>query len=219
MEYDFYNKKNIYRPKITQRLRDILYDKLFDGLGGVDSVCEIGVGFGELAHYCRLHGIEYLGVDMNENLLAEVSNLGFDTVQATIPPIPSLPREYDIVIASHFIEHLPVAEVMTFLVQCKAIVGKYLILLYPDVAECRWVFWHDYTHQFVPTQKSVENVVSDMDYEIIRSGHYTVCVFGFLGWMVSRLRYVSPVFLLPKKLRDLVRLSLLRHCYLIGKAK
>jgi hypothetical protein len=94
--------------------------------------------------------------------------------------------------------------------------GRWLILLYPDIDRCGNMFWQDYTHSFVTTLKRVNELVSDCGFRVHRSGRYTACVFRGSGFL-SRLRHITPFFLLPARISWFARLSFQQHSYTIAE--
>ena len=220
MRYDSYNKERLYKPGLALKCRDRLHRRVLAGLG-VRSICEIGIGFGELASYCRRNGLEWIGIEPNDQLREAIVREGFRVHNATLPAFPAIEVEFDAVFAAHFIEHLKdLDEVIRFLDACKEALrahgGRYLILLYPDIERCGSIFWHDYTHSFVTTKKRIEDLLHDTDWQIRRSERYTACFFRGSG-LISLIGKFFPFFLLPERVATFARLSFLQHCLTIAE--
>ncbi len=220
LRYDSYNKERLYKPGLQMKCRDRLHRLTLKGLD-VHSICEIGPGFGEMADYCRRHGIDWIGIEPNEKLREALADDGFKVYEGMMPEFPRIGESFDAIFASHFIEHLnDYQEVMKFLDACREALsthgGRYLILFYPDIEKCGPIFWHDYTHSFITTKKRVEDLLFDMDWKIHRSDRYTACFFKGSG-LVSLLGKIFPTFLLPERIAFFVRLSVLRHVLTIAE--
>ncbi len=219
MRYDSYNKERLYKPGLTLKCRNRLHHLVLSGLD-VRSICEIGVGFGELAHYCRKEGIGWVGIEPNDRLRKELADDGFRVYNGMLPEFPAIDERYDAIFASHFIEHLNgLQEVIQFLNACEQNLrshgGRYLILLYPDIEKCGSIFWHDYTHSFVTTKKRIEDLLFDLNWKIQRSDRYTACFFRGSG-LISSIGKIFPYFLLPEKVAFFARLSFLQHVLTIA---
>jgi hypothetical protein len=222
MRYDSYNRERLYKPGLQMKCRDRLHRLTLSGLD-IHSICEIGVGFGELASYCRRNGIKWIGIEPNERLRGDLIDEGFKVYDAMMPEFPEIEESFDAIFAGHFIEHLNnLAEVMQFLAACRETLssqgGKYLILLYPDIEKCGPIFWHDYTHSFVTTKKRIDDLLFDLDWRIHRSERYTACFFKGSG-LISSIGKVFPHFLLPKKIAFFTRLSFLQHVLTIAQPR
>ncbi len=222
MQYDSYNRERLYKPWLAMKCRDRLHRQVFSGLQ-LHSVCEIGVGFGELAAYCRREGMGWIGIEPNDRLRDALSTDGFTVYNATMPDFPDVDETFDAIFAAHFIEHLNnLQEVKRFLDACRDNLlshnGRYLILLYPDIEKCGSIFWHDYTHSFVTTKKRIEDLLYDMEWETCRSERYTACFFKTSS-LISFIGRIFPYFLLPEKMAFFARLSSLRHVLTIARPR
>ncbi len=221
MQYDFYNTDQFYKPSFTLKARDRLHRILFKGLH-VRNVLEVGIGFGELASYCRRNEIGWAGVEANTHLAEAARQKGFPVYQAVMPGFPVLSEPVDTIFAAHFIEHLDdYHDALLFIEQSRDLLkqkkGKHLVLLYPDIEKIGSFFWQDYTHSFVTSKKRIEDMMTDTGFEIVKTGHYTACFFA-TSTLISLVGRVFPYFLLPKKIRLFARLSFQQHGYTIAKA-
>lgn len=220
MQYDFYNRDNLYKPPLATACRDRLHDRLFRGLG-IASILEVGVGFGELADYCHRRNIGWTGIDSNERLAAELEGRGHRVYRATMPDFPRVEEPFDAIVASHFIEHLAdYREALRFLSACRERLaaggGGTLVLLFPDIERIGHFFWQDYTHSFVTTKKRIEDMLGDTGFELVRSGRYTACFFA-ASRLVSAVGKVFPYFLLSEKLALFARLSFQQHAFALAR--
>ena len=220
MKYDSYNRQQLYKPGLQMKCRDRLHRIILSHLP-IRSILEIGVGFGELANYCRRNGLEWIGIEPNGNLRNALTEEGYTVYDAVMPKFPALSESFDAIFAAHFIEHLDdYKEVTRFLEACKENLlshdGRYLILLYPDIERCGPIFWHDYTHSFITTKKRIEDLPYDTDWRIRWSARYTACFFRTSG-LIRSIGKIFPYFLLPERIALFARLSFLQHAVTIAE--
>ena len=220
MKYDFYNKDTFYKPAVAIKARNILHDKILKG-SETGNILEIGIGFGELAQYCKKIGRKWIGIDSNKNLLDQMKSEGFPVYQSDMPIFPKVAEDYKVIFASHFIEHLDnYKQALTFLENAREGLknqgGGTLILLFPDIEKIGPYFFQDYTHSFVTSKKRIEDMLFDTDYKIVKSGRYTVCFFGVTSSIISFSGRFFPFFLLPKKIALFLKLSFQQHSYVIA---
>lgn len=222
MRYDFYSRDRLYKPGLAKQCRNRLHRKVLEGLP-LRSVCEIGVGFGEFAEYCRQNGIEWLGIEPNDHLREALEAQGFLVYNAMMPQFPEVNERMDAIFASHMIEHLNgLPEALRFLAGCEALLrdkgGRYLVLLYPDIQRCGNMFWFDYTHNFVTSKSRIEQMLLDNGWKIRKSGHYTACFFR-ISPLLRIIGKVFPYFLLPRRIAEFARLSFQEHAYTVAELK
>ncbi len=220
MRSDFYIKNLVLRPRAMQFSRNILYRKLLHGTD-IRSICEIGPGFGEFAHYCRNKGIRWIGIEPNDSLRSSLIEEGFEVHPAVLPEMPLLNASFDALFAAHVIEHMEgLSQALRFLETCKQLLlrgdAKYLVLLYPDILRCGHLFWHDYTHSFVTSRGRIEQMLHDEGWEICRSGHYAACFFRCSG-LISRMGALASRAVFPRRLSEFLRLSIQQHGFTIAK--
>lgn len=220
MRYDFYTRKRRWKPPGTTWCRRRLHRRVLSGLG-IQSVCEIGIGFGEFAKYCRDEGILYVGVDVNTGLLNELAAQGYTVHEASVPPLPQIAEPFDAIFAAHVIEHMDGASGATgFVESCAEALerqgGRYLILLYPDIERCGAMFWYDYTHSFVTTKNRVEELLMDGGWDVIRSGRYLACFFATSG-LLRILGWFIPYALLPLSAQTFAKLTFQQHAFTVAK--
>lgn len=220
MKYDFYNQKGMYKPGLTLRARDRLHRNLFQGLD-IRGVFEVGIGFCELADYCRRHNISWTGMDSSPQLLEQARKSGFTVCKGNAPILPEIEEPFNTVFSAHLIEHLEnYKEALKFLENCKKRIkekhGRYLILLFPDIEKIGNFFWQDYTHAFVTTKKRIEDMLFDSGFKLVTSGRYTACFFAASG-LISFVGKVFPYFLLPPKVAMFARLSFQQHSYAVAE--
>jgi|GEM_PF-3511216 len=217
-----YDKNYIYKiAGVTTLVRNQLYRNTLTGLE-ISSICEVGIGSGYLARYCRENGIAWVGIEPNEKSRNVAIADGFKVYDGTIPVFPEISEKFDAIVASHVIEHLNNAkEVLEFMKVSQKILeecgGKYLILLYPDIEKWGNFFWVDYTHSFVTTKKRIEDMLLDTNWHIVRSERYLGCFFKTSSFLHAIFAMV-PYLLLPEKIGLFIH-SLKQSVLTIGAIK
>jgi hypothetical protein len=210
----------MYKPSFTLRARDRLHRILFRGLD-IQGIFEVGIGFCELADYCRRHNINWTGMDASPKLLSQARKSGFTVYEGHAPILPEVTESFNTVFSAHLIEHLKnYEEALNFLENCKKQIkekqGRYLILLFPDIEKIGNFFWQDYTHAFVTTKKRIEDMLFDTGFKLVKSGRYTACFFAASG-LISLVGKVFPYFILPPKVAMFARLSFQQHGYAVAE--
>jgi SAM-dependent methyltransferase len=208
----YYDKKFINKPEgFTSGVRDRLHHNIFDDLA-VSSICEVGIGAGHLARYCRENKIDWVGIEPNEKSRDNLINQGFAVYNGTMPIFPDISEQFDTIVASHVIEHLNnVNEALDFLRISREKLdkkgGRFIVLMYPDIEKWGSYFWVDYSHSFITTKKRIEDMLIDTNWNIIRSERYLGCYFRFSNIM-HEIGKLLPLFLLPEELALSLKSSL-----------
>jgi ubiquinone/menaquinone biosynthesis C-methylase UbiE len=220
MEYDCYNLSNYYKPKMAGKIRDILHRRVLKKIPKPKKVLEIGVGFAEFASFCRANGIEYVGLEPNQSLRKLVSGQGFKVLDGRLPDqIEIEDRDFDLVFIGHVLEHLPsYKEVISSLENLKKFLKPdgFVIILYPDASKSKWLFYHDYTHQYVTTPRRMETIFQEAGLRVIESKNYVSCLVG-LSKPIFYLGKLFPFFLFPQKKAYFWRLSLSMNGFIVGQ--
>ena len=222
MEYDCYNLANYYKPKLARQVRDILHRRVLKKIPTPKKVLEIGVGFGEFANFCKAKQIEYVGLEPNENLRQMVSKLGFKVYDGKLPDQVNVKgNDFDLVFIGHVLEHLPsYKEVLSSLENLRKLLkpGGHIIVLYPDASYSRWLFYHDYTHQYVTTPRRMETIFQEVGLKVVESKNYVSCLVA-LAKPVFYVGKLFPYFLFPKQMAYFWRLSLSMNGFIVGKVQ
>jgi ubiquinone/menaquinone biosynthesis C-methylase UbiE len=221
LKYDFYDREEYYKPKIAFKVRNILHRRLLKNILPPKKALEIGVGFGEFAHFCRDNRIDYLGIEPNTKLREKLKEEGFQVLDGLLPRIPELQRKFDLVFLGHIIEHLKdYSEVLESLENLKNVLNKdgYLILLYPEVTKTRWLFYHDYTHSYPTSIRRVEALLKDSGYRVIESHNYVSFIVKG-AWLFYCLGKIFPYFLFGKQRRYFWRLSFSMNSFTVAQSK
>ena len=222
MEYDCYNQENFYKPKVAGRVRNILHRRVLKNIPVPKKVLEVGVGFGEFARYCKGEEIEYLGLEPNDNLRKLVAGQGFKVYDGRLPDqIKISENNFDLAFIGHVLEHLPsYKEVTSSLENIKKLLKPdgYLVVLYPDASHSKWLFYHDYTHQYVTTPRRMETIFQEVGLKVVESKNYVSCLVK-LAKPVFYLGKLFPYFLFPKRKAYFWRLSLSMNGFIVGQVR
>lgn len=114
-------------------------------------VLDLGCGRGVFLQLLREGGFEPVGVDLDEQMARASREKGFDVVvDDAIHFLSETEQSYDAILASHVIEHMPVAEQVRFIELMKARLdpGGVAIVVTPRPGSL-WAtenFWLDTTH-------------------------------------------------------------------------
>ena len=124
------------------------------------TLLEVGVGFGYFCRVCQENGIlHYLGLEMNEKLAKDLSNQGFNTICAEIPPFPDTNIEVDTIWMSHILEHATDymhARRMLQSAYDKMNVNGNIVIICPDLLSSGNYFYDsDWSHGFPTTLTSI----------------------------------------------------------------
>jgi len=219
LKYDFYDREKFYKPKIASKVRNILHKRLLKNISPPEEVLEIGVGFGEFAHFCRENRIGYLGIEPNLRLRQELKEKGFEVLNGSLPDIPEPGKKFDLIFMGHVIEHLKDCNVvLESLEKLKVVLNGngYIILLYPEVPKTKWLFYHDYTHSYPTSIRRVESILKDSGYRVIESHNYVSFIVKG-AWLFYYLGKVFPYFLFDKTRRYFWRLSFSMNSFTIAQ--
>ncbi|MDW8146139.1 MAG: class I SAM-dependent methyltransferase [Roseiflexaceae bacterium] len=140
-------------------------DRLMRALPSASSLLEIGPGRGAFADACRQKHLQYCALDINARLLRGLSRRGHRGVLARATHMPCASETFDIVFASHVVEHSPgYSEALTFLEEMRRVVkcGGLVVIIAPDYLALREDFWNcDYSHSFVTTRRRLRQMYHD----------------------------------------------------------
>lgn len=135
------------------------------------SLFEIGPGRGIFADLCAARGLQYVALDINQRLLAATRARGHAGIRAIAPVLPVADGQFDIVFASHVIEHSPgYRDALTLLDEMRRVVrpGGLVVLIAPDYLALREDFWNcDYSHSFVTTRRRLRQIMRDSRLQLV----------------------------------------------------
>lgn len=211
--YDFKSKnpRTKFGQKIVERVTDKVFLTIRPFLKPGFCILDIGAGTGEFAQRCIQNGFNYTAIEVNDVYRQKLSEMGADTINAFVPPIPCKDNQFDYVQLSHILEHMPNHIKALELIQEVGRVSKpngLLCIISPDYLSSHSFFYDgDYTHSFVTTENRLRMLLDDVGYKIIfatglsggaigRLGN----IFGFLGKLYCNYLYWMLVPILRFKI-------------------
>jgi ubiquinone/menaquinone biosynthesis C-methylase UbiE len=209
----------------ARKSAQLLYSNIKKAKPTAQAALEIGPGKGDFCDLWLGNGGVITALEANPAMGQALSNKGVAVVEAYAPPLPFDLAEYDVVVASHVIEHMPNVTQAIELVEemtrvCRP--GGVVCIVAPDVRSWRFDFWNaDYTHNYVTTPRRLEQLFANGDLRIeavvLSSGHLT----GFVGRVARFLAMCLPGALsgggfLAQKLYKL-KMTFLGNFMIIGR--
>jgi len=140
-------------------------------------VLEIGPGEGDFAEQCRGGGLDFVGLERNETIAAQLCERGFDVRVAAVPPFPLADGEFDLVAMMALVEHMPTFnDALALLAECRRVLrpGGCVVIQVPDAMRGGIDFPHwDYSHSFPPTAYRIRQLLSDAEFQANPAVHFT----------------------------------------------
>jgi O-antigen chain-terminating methyltransferase len=98
-----------YRGTFEQIVRSLeCYSSILDTISAGSVAVDLGCGRGEWLSILSAHGIRGIGVDLNENKVAQAKDQGFEAECAdAVTFLKSLNEEVSVITLFHVVEHLP----------------------------------------------------------------------------------------------------------------
>lgn len=177
------------------------------------SLLEVGPGFGYFGRICKDNGLNsYTAVEMNANAAQALTNQGFNVICSTIPPFPHLEAGVDIIWLSHVIEHSPdyirAREALGAAYE-KLNPGGFVVVICPDYISWKQNFYDiDWSHGFPVTLKRLNQILTDVGFNISFSAHHTATLINGLGSFLHLL-----IKLIPVRVLDWISLKLTRKTF------
>jgi len=167
--------------------------------GEIDSVLEIGPGWGAFAVSCRNLGIEYEFVDNSPAVANLITSEGFTGICGTTANLKEI--RASTIWMSHVLEHSPTwcdARNMLAHLSDLAPHGTRLVIIGPDVTSWRTEFFNcDSTHGYPTTLRNVMQLVQDVGFTVSYARHHRLA-----SWSPV-VRFIAlALYLIPWKLMD-----------------
>ncbi len=178
----------------------------FAGVAAGSSVLEIGPGRGDFAELCIERKLEYHAVEPNPGLAESLRSRGANVVCARVPPLPTLDREFDLVVMINVMEHMSgLEQALDTACQVRQILkpnGKFLIHC-PDYLSWRLHFFNcDFSHNYVTTRRRLDQLLVNAGYADIQSRYMSGPFIGLgaviLSAIASRMPFGALEALLPR---------------------
>lgn len=134
------------------------------------TMLEIGPGRGSLAQLAVSQGWNYRAMEASDILIGHLRGLGLDVVEGWAPPILAGDSSVDVVYADQVLEHMSgIDAARQFVSEARRVLkpGGHLFVVVPDYLKERTFFWDvDYTHNFVTTERRMQQLLRDGGFEI-----------------------------------------------------
>jgi len=133
---------------------------------------EIGPGQGSLAMRAVEAGWRYRAMEASPILIDELRGKGLEVIPGWAPPILADDASCDVVYADQVLEHMSgIDAARQFVAEALRVLrpGGTFFVVVPDYLKERGFFWDvDYTHNFVTTQRRVQQLMNDGGFEILQ---------------------------------------------------
>jgi len=155
------------------------------------SVLEIGPGRGVFADICLERHIEYSAVEPNRQMADSLRQRGANVVQAMVPPLPSLEKDFDVVVMINALEHMngmPDALQLTGQIREALKPKGRFVICSPDYLNLRHNFFNcDFSHGYVTTRRRLTQLLLSAGFENIKSCYLSGPLRGFACFLISAL--------------------------------
>jgi len=224
--YDNFHKKNTsllggYTAKMANQF---FLKQILQTIPNPKKVLEIGPGTGFMAKYFNSDNCEYLAYEPNKLIGDQLKELGVSIKSELVPPIKETDEEFDLVIASHVLEHMNDAKMaFEFIKEISRVLKKdgTAAIVCPNINSWKWDFYDcDYTHSFEVTPNRLKQMYEDAGLELkclkLRYGNFGHLI-GFpidfiISILGSALRFLFPTH------NKLLKAKLTFHANVIGIA-
>jgi SAM-dependent methyltransferase len=200
--FDHYSsgKPTALGKAFVKKSAQLLYQNITKVKPAAEVALEIGPGKGDFCDLWLAQGGNITAMEANSAMRQALSNKGIRVVEAFAPPLPFGSAEFDVVVASHVIEHMPTVVKAIELVEemtrvCRP--GGLVCIVAPDVRAWKFDFWNaDYTHNYVTSPRRIEqlflNTGLQVESQVLFSGYFS----GFRGRFSSFLASLLPARLI-----------------------
>jgi len=165
--YDWFSERSCTRLGLKRRVKieEFKFHRLrrFIPSGGI--LLEIGPGEGRFAELCRREGINYCCIEPSLPLQKRMKERGYPTIGGFVPPIAVISESIDVLYADQLLEHMPdFNAAIQFIAESNRVLKKdgHIALIFPNyLKEKEFFFDIDYTHNFITTERRVEQMLFD----------------------------------------------------------
>ena len=193
---------------VGKRLVKALARKIFKfvDVGPGSSILEIGPGRGDFADICLADGADYCAIEANRQMAESLESRGAAVVQAMVPPLPEMDRQFDAVVMINVMEHMnSMADALQITRQIREVLkpgGKFVVCS-PDFLNWRLNFFNcDFSHNYVTTRRRLTQLLINGGFGNIRGCHLCGTVTGPACWLLTAVVGVLPFGLLNAMFPD-----------------
>jgi len=190
-KYDHFSQRKVTKVGtfVNNRFRKIFWKLVQKNTAEKKmSVCEIGPGTGELAKIIRTDEHSYVAFDNADSIVDLLKKQSLNVIHQSVPPIGADDNQFDIVIASHVIEHSKGPDAaMLFCQEAHRVLkpGGFFLIAVPNIYEITrfgpLFYDFDWTHAYPTTPVRVDNLMKDSNFVKKESCHIYMGFVGYLG--------------------------------------
>ena len=114
----------------TWRKYPMTFSKIVNEISHGNRILDVGCGIGILLNILNLNNYVE-GIDISNIAIEKLSRSGIKGIVANVPPLPYKSKEFDVIIASEFLEHIDSTKMELLLIEFKR-VAKKLIVTVPN---------------------------------------------------------------------------------------
>ncbi len=160
------------------------------------SILEIGPGRGAFADLCLEHDIEYLAIEANETMARALEEKDARVIRATVPPLPSVDKDFDVAVMVNVMEHLngmrDALDVTSQVFKVLRPGGKFVVCS-PDYLNWRRNFFNcDFSHNYVTTRRRLEQLLLNAGFSNIKCCYLSGPLTGLASGLASALAGIMP---------------------------
>ena len=150
------------------------------------NILDFGCGFGQNILAIKKLGFSNIqGFDIEPAAIDFCKTSGIDIFDGRLQPIDKLPEGFDIVIATHILEHIPKHEIIGTLKSLRRILkeGGFIFISVPNAQSntgCYWMY-EDFTHHTIFTAGSLLYVLRQSGFADLQL-HDRDCLIGGARW-------------------------------------
>ena len=157
-------------------------------------VLDVACGQGFILQMLKEANIEGVGIEFDDQLVAEARSAGLNVSQAEMfQYLQSTEEKFNGCIASHIVEHFPPPKVLELLQLMSRVVdeGGKLIIITPNIADLRRAvgdFWRDPTHVRPYPIEALDKLLTRSGWKKIASGYHSDKRFNLPRTIVHSIR-------------------------------
>lgn len=192
----------------------------------ISRILEIGPGYGDFAQILPAHDYYYLALESNWLIGLGMHQKKHAVCQVAVPPFPIKSETFDVVYASHVIEHMPgPLAAYEFIKEANRVLvdNGILALSAPDMLAFGNLFWEaDYTHTFPVTARRLIQLLEDLDFTEHTVRYFSGPIFGLFSNPVNFFaRYLFfHIGWLPRVTQirlERIRFTFLRNVFILAR--
>ncbi|TKJ29870.1 hypothetical protein CEE39_08715 [bacterium (candidate division B38) B3_B38] len=189
--YDWFSERPRTRLGLKRRARieEFKFQRLKKYIPSGALMLEIGPGEGRFAELCRREGIRYFCIEPSPPLQKRLNEEGYPTIGGFVPPIAVKSQSIDVLYADQLLEHMPDFNAAAhFIAESRRVLKNdgHLVLIFPNyLKEKEFFFDIDYSHNFITTERRVEQMLFDCRFTPVDKVFSIGCTTGILRYLIK----------------------------------